>query len=172
MGKRLFVGNLPYKATEDELRAVFSEIGDVADVHIVLDRETGRPRGFAFVSYTTDENAAKAAATLNGRDFGGRPLAVSEARDRGAPPPRSGSGPPRGGPRPAGGAPRPPRPGGPPQEMPPMEEYKETAARPRMKKRKQGGGDSEGRRDLRRRFEEEEERGGSGSWRQWLDDDD
>lgn len=87
MGKRLFVGNLPFSATENDLRALFSQHGNVTDVHIVLDRESGRSRGFAFVSYGTDEEAAKATDALNGKPMGGRPLVVKDARDRGAPAP-------------------------------------------------------------------------------------
>lgn len=119
MGKRLFVGNLPFSTTADELRSLFSQHGTVTDVHIVMDRETARPRGFAFVSFETDEQAARATDVLNGRPLGGRPLVVKDARDRGAPAP-PGERPPRPAgdrpPRPAGDRPpfgdRPPRPGG------------------------------------------------------------
>ncbi len=83
MGKRLYVGNLPYSATEADLRDAFAATGhDVAEVKVVLDRETGRPRGFAFVEMATDEGARAAMETLNGKDLQGRAIAVSEARER------------------------------------------------------------------------------------------
>ena len=83
MAKRLYVGNLAYSVTEADLREVFTETGTVADVKVVLDRESGRPRGFAFVEMSTDEEAAKAMGTLNGREIQGRAISVSEARERG-----------------------------------------------------------------------------------------
>ena len=83
MGKRLYVGNIPYQTTEAQLRTLFEQDGaQVSDVKIVLDRETGRPRGFAFVELSTDAQAATAVEQLNGKPFGGRPLTVSEARER------------------------------------------------------------------------------------------
>ena len=83
MGKRLYVGNIPYQTTEAQLRALFEEGGgQVQEVKIVIDRETGRPRGFAFVELSTDEQAEAAVNALNGKSFGGRPLTVSEARER------------------------------------------------------------------------------------------
>ncbi len=82
MGKRLYVGNLSYSVTEADLRDVFAESGQVAEVKVVLDRETGRPRGFAFVEMETDAEASKAVETLNGRDVQGRAINVSEARER------------------------------------------------------------------------------------------
>jgi RNA recognition motif-containing protein len=84
MAKRLYVGNLAYSVTEADLREVFTEAGTVADVKVVLDRESGRPRGFAFVEMSTDDEAAKAMQTLNGREIQGRAISVSEARERGA----------------------------------------------------------------------------------------
>jgi RNA recognition motif-containing protein len=84
MAKRLYVGNLAYSVTEADLREVFTETGTVADVKVVLDRESGRPRGFAFVEMSTDDEAAKAMQTLNGREIQGRAISVSEARERGA----------------------------------------------------------------------------------------
>jgi RNA recognition motif-containing protein len=90
MGKRLYVGNLSYNATEAELREVFAEGGKgVTEVNIVLDRDTGRPRGFAFVEMATDQEAAQAVETLNGRELQGRAISVSEARERAA---RGGGG--------------------------------------------------------------------------------
>ena len=83
MGKRLYVGNLPYQATEAELRVLFERDGGTVDeVTIVMDRDTGRPRGFAFVEMASDSQAVAAVESLNGKDFGGRPLTVSEARAR------------------------------------------------------------------------------------------
>jgi len=83
MGKRLYVGNIPYQTSEADLRALFEEGGgQVQEVKIVTDRETGRPRGFAFVELASDAEAEAAVGVLNGKDFGGRPLTVSEARDR------------------------------------------------------------------------------------------
>jgi cold-inducible RNA-binding protein len=83
MAKRLYVGNIPYQTTEAQLRTLFEQDGgEVSEVKIVMDRDTGRPRGFAFVEMTTDAQAAAAVETLNGKDFGGRPLTVSEARAR------------------------------------------------------------------------------------------
>jgi RNA recognition motif-containing protein len=90
MGTRLYVGNLSYNVTEPELNEVFGENGrNVKEVKVVLDRDTGRPRGFAFVEMTTDAEAAQAIETLNGREIQGRPINVSEARERA---PRSGGG--------------------------------------------------------------------------------
>lgn len=83
MSKRLYVGNLPYQAEEAQLRALFEQDDrQVEEVKIVTDRETGRPRGFAFVEMATDAQAQAAVAALNGKPFGGRPLTVSEARER------------------------------------------------------------------------------------------
>jgi cold-inducible RNA-binding protein len=83
MGKRLYVGNLSYSITEADLRDAFAASGhDVAEVKLVLDRDTGRPRGFAFVEMATDAGALKAIEALNGKDLQGRTIAVSEARER------------------------------------------------------------------------------------------
>jgi RNA recognition motif-containing protein len=98
---RLFVGNLPYQATEDDLRTHFAQVGNPTQIVRPLDRETGRARGFAFVEYAERKEAEEAIKKFDGQLFMGRPLAVSEARareDRG----------PGGPPRPGGGyAPRP-----------------------------------------------------------------
>ncbi len=94
MAKRLYVGNLPYRATEMDLRDVFGEIGAVTDAKIVMDRDTGRPRGFGFVEMSTDEEAQRAIEALNGRDFDGRPMNVKEAQERAG---GGGGGGPRGG---------------------------------------------------------------------------
>jgi RNA recognition motif-containing protein len=83
MGKRLYVGNIPYQTSEAQLRTLFEqEGGQVEEVKIVTDRETGRPRGFAFVEMATDAQAEAAVGSLHGQSFGGRPLTVSEARER------------------------------------------------------------------------------------------
>jgi RNA recognition motif-containing protein len=82
MGKRLYVGNLSYGVTEAELREVFAEAGEVVDVKVVLDRDTGRPRGFAFVELSSDGEATRAIETMNGRELQGRAMNVSEARER------------------------------------------------------------------------------------------
>ena len=115
MGKRLYVGNLPYDATEAALLEVFGQDGrKVEKVHIVLDRETGRPRGFAFVEMATDEQARAAMQALDGKDFRGRMMRINEAEDRRPGGPRPGG--PGGAPRPAGGFGGPsrgPGPGGP-----------------------------------------------------------
>lgn len=90
MNNRLYVGNLSYDVTTDALRACFAECGDVTDTHLVKDRETGRARGFAFVTMTTDAEATHAVAQLNGAMFEGRPLRVNVAEQR--PPARGGFG--------------------------------------------------------------------------------
>ncbi len=82
MGNRLYVGNLSYQTTEDSFRVAFSAFGDVVDVHIPTDRETGQPRGFAFVTMGNDEQAAKAIAEMNGAMLDGRALRVNEAEER------------------------------------------------------------------------------------------
>src|SRR5215831_6729375 len=90
MGTRLYVGNLSYNVTEPELRDVFAEGGrNVVEVKIVMDRDTGRPRGFAFVEMGSDDGANGAISSLSGREIQGRPINVSEARARA---PRSGGG--------------------------------------------------------------------------------
>jgi RNA recognition motif-containing protein len=98
---RLFVGNLPYQATEDDLRTHFSQVGQPTQIVRPLDRETGRARGFAFVEYGERAMAEEAIKKFDGQLFMGRPLAVSEARareDRGpGGPPRSGGYAPRPG---------------------------------------------------------------------------
>ncbi len=86
--KKLFVGNLSYSATEDEIRELFAQYGEPISVKLITDRETGRPRGFGFVEME-DAEADAAVAGLNGTDVGGRSLRVDEARER---PPRQGGG--------------------------------------------------------------------------------
>lgn len=79
--KSIYVGNLPYTATEEELRDLFSDFGNVHEVRIMSDRETGRPRGFAFVRMQ-DQEADAAIRGLNGKDMGGRALRINEAEER------------------------------------------------------------------------------------------
>ena len=102
MGRKLYVGNLNYRTTEDELRDAFGADGrEVAEVAIILDRETGRPRGFGFVTMGSDEDAQKAIEALDGQMVGGRTLKVNESQDRRGPP-RGRGGPGGRGPRPGG----------------------------------------------------------------------
>lgn len=82
MGKKLFVGNVPYNVTEDELKSAFAEAGEVASVAIITDKMTGRPRGFVFVEMATEEGAQKAIELMNGKEVGGRALNVNEAKPR------------------------------------------------------------------------------------------
>jgi RNA recognition motif-containing protein len=89
MGNRLYVGNLSFHATSDSVRSAFAELGEVTDVHVVTDRETGRSRGFAFVTMATDQQAQGAIASMNGALLDGRPLRVNEAEAR---PERGGGG--------------------------------------------------------------------------------
>jgi hypothetical protein len=88
MGNRLYVGNLSFNTSSDTLRAAFAECGDVTDVHIVTDRETGQPRGFGFVTMGSSQDAEKAMQKMNGLTLDGRQLRVNEAEER----PRSGGG--------------------------------------------------------------------------------
>jgi len=115
----LFVGNLAYSTTEADLRTYFGAVAPPSQVVLPVDRETGRPRGFAFVEFLDRAHAEQAIQRFNGQPYNGRPLAVSEARARED---RGPGGPPRpggysSGPRPAGGgfAPRPGGFGGPPR---------------------------------------------------------
>ena len=82
MGKRLYVGNLSFNATEADLRELLADSGTVTDAKLVMDRETGRPRGFGFVEMSTDAEASAAINNLNGREFQGRALTVNEAQER------------------------------------------------------------------------------------------
>ena len=91
MSNRLYVGNMSYTTTEAELRDLFAEAGTVAEVKVMLDRETGRPRGFAFVEMSSGVEAQAAIAQFNGRDVGGRSLKVNQAEERTAGSKRAGS---------------------------------------------------------------------------------
>ena len=83
MGTRLYVGNLPFDTDESRLRTLFQEGGrQVTEVKIITDRDTGRPRGFAFVEMGSEADAEAAVNALNGREFGGRTLTVNEAREQ------------------------------------------------------------------------------------------
>jgi RNA recognition motif-containing protein len=82
MSTRLYVGNLSFRTTSDELREVFSQAGEVENATVVEDRDTGRSRGFGFVEMATAEGAAAAIEQFNGKDLGGRNLTVNEARPR------------------------------------------------------------------------------------------
>ena len=88
MSVRLFVGNLPYDATEDEIKAHFSSVGNLSYVFVPVDRETGKKRGFAFVEFADEAQAQEAIRQFNNQPFRGRPLAVNEARARDASAPR------------------------------------------------------------------------------------
>ena len=90
MPKRIYVGNLPFSATAEEVREVFDQYGPVASVNLVTDRETGRPRGFGFVEMENDADADAAIDALDQTQMGGRSLKVNEARPRGPRPQRGG----------------------------------------------------------------------------------
>ena len=99
MAKRIFVGNLPFSATEDQLRGLFSAHGEVTSVNIITDKFTNRSRGFAFVEMSVDTAAVAAIAALNQYQLDGRALTVNEARERTEGGSRGFGGPGRGGPR-------------------------------------------------------------------------
>src|SRR6185503_5986009 len=89
MAKRIYVGNLPWAYGSPELEQLFKQYGDVAAAEVIMDRETGRSRGFGFVQMANDGDMGAAIDGLNGQDCGGRPLVVNEARER---TPRQGGG--------------------------------------------------------------------------------
>ena len=120
--KNLFVGNMSFQTTEGDLRALFEPFGQITRVHMAMDRETGRARGFAFVEMANDAEAVKAIAELDGKEFGGRNLKVNEAR-----PKTEGRGPGGpSGPRGSGG-----KGGGRGRERFSNEDYRESARQPR-----------------------------------------
>lgn len=82
MNSKLYVGNMSFKTTEADLRDAFGQFGSVTDVYIANDRETGRPRGFAFVTFSTDTESKLAAEKMNGTDLDGRALTVNEAKPK------------------------------------------------------------------------------------------
>jgi RNA recognition motif-containing protein len=92
MGNRLYVGNLSFSTSSDTLRDAFAAYGEVTDVHLVTDRQTGQPRGFGFVTMGTSQAAQAAIAGMNGSNLDGRALRVNEAEER-----QGGGGGPRGG---------------------------------------------------------------------------
>lgn len=92
MALKLYVGGLPYKTTEDDLRDAFSQAGTVTSATIIMDRMTGRSKGFGFVEMSTDAEAQAAIDMWNGKDFGGRTMTVNEARPLEARPPRRNDG--------------------------------------------------------------------------------
>jgi RNA recognition motif-containing protein len=100
MGRKVFVGNLSFDVTDDDLREAFSNVGSVVSSKVIADRETGRSRGFGFVEFSTDNEASAAIETWDGREMNGRALNVNEAQDKapkrsgggGQPPPRDGQG--------------------------------------------------------------------------------
>ncbi len=100
MGKKLYVGNLPYTTDDAELESQFSAFGKVESARVITDRDSGRSKGFGFVEMSSDEEANKAIESLNGTPMGGRNMTVSEARPQ---EPREGGGGGRGGPRGGGG---------------------------------------------------------------------
>ena len=93
MGSKVFVGNLDFNTSRDEVQSLFSQVGSIRDVFLPTDRDSGRPRGFAFVEFESEEDAQKAIERFNGYELSGRALRVNAAEDR----PRSGSGGARGG---------------------------------------------------------------------------
>jgi RNA recognition motif-containing protein len=89
MGKRLYVGNLPFSATDESLMQMFQQAGQVESARVITDRDTGRNKGFGFVEMSTEREAADAITKFNGTDFEGRTVTVNEARPM---PPREGGG--------------------------------------------------------------------------------
>ncbi|MBI4405945.1 MAG: RNA-binding protein, partial [Deltaproteobacteria bacterium] len=89
MGRKLYVGNLPFSATESTLSDLFSQVGTVESARLITDRDSGRSKGFGFVEMSTDDEAQKAISQLNGKEVEGRALTVNEARPQ---EPRSGGG--------------------------------------------------------------------------------
>ncbi|MFA6098235.1 MAG: RNA-binding protein [Patescibacteria group bacterium] len=92
MAKKLFVGSLSYSVTDDQLRDFFSQAGTVESANVIIDRVSGRSKGFGFVEMSTDEEAKTAIDTLNGKDFEGRSIIVNEARPMKERPPRGNFG--------------------------------------------------------------------------------
>jgi cold-inducible RNA-binding protein len=147
MAVRLFVGNLPYDTTEDEIRQHFSPAGNLSYVSIPLDRETGKKRGFAFVEFADAQQAQEAIRQFNNQPFKGRPLAVNEARAREAGRPPGGGG----GIRP----PFSPRPSGPPMRSPAPDFGDAGAADRDRPARKNFGPDAKPARSRAQRFKPE-----------------
>jgi RNA recognition motif-containing protein len=89
---KIYIGNMSYTTTEDELRQAFESYGEVLSVNIIMDRDSGRPKGFGFVEMASKDEATAAIEGLNGKEFGGRTLNVNEARPRPDRGPRGGGG--------------------------------------------------------------------------------
>jgi len=83
MSKKLYVGNLPYSSTEDELKEMFGKVGTVESVSIIMDKFSGKSKGFGFVEMASEDEASKAISELSGQEIGGRKIVVSEARTQG-----------------------------------------------------------------------------------------
>ena len=132
--KSLFVGNMSFQTSEAELRELFAPFGQVTRVHMAMDRETGRARGFAFIEMPNDAEAAAAMTALDGKEVGGRNLKVNEARPKGegGPPrgPRNFSGP-SGGRGPSGGGGGRGKGGGGGRDRFSNEDYRDSARQPR-----------------------------------------
>lgn len=92
MGKRIYVGNLPWSTTSTEMEGIFGEFGAVVSAEVISDRETGRSRGFGFVEMESEEGMQAAIQALNGKDMGGRPLTVNEAKEKTSRPMGGGGG--------------------------------------------------------------------------------
>jgi RNA recognition motif-containing protein len=82
VSKKIYVGNLPHSTSDEELQNLFASHGEVMSAQVIIDRDTGRSKGFGFVEMTSDDEAQSAINALNGQQFGGRPLTVNEARPR------------------------------------------------------------------------------------------
>ncbi len=92
MGNKLYVGNLPYSFSDSDMQQAFGQFGSVSSAKVMMDRDTGRSKGFGFVEMGSDAEAQAAIAGMNGQNMGGRDLVVNEARPMEARPPRSGGG--------------------------------------------------------------------------------
>ncbi len=92
MAKKLYVGGLPYSTTQDELQNAFAQAGTVSSATVIIDKMSGRSKGFGFVEFASDDEAEKAIEVWNGKDLGGRTLTVNEARPMEARPPRRDGG--------------------------------------------------------------------------------
>lgn len=92
MANKLYIGNLPYSTTGEELQQTFSQAGSVVEAVVMMDKMTGRSRGFGFVTMATDADAQKAVEMFNGKDMGGRAIVVNEARPKEDRAPRGGMG--------------------------------------------------------------------------------
>ena len=103
MSKKLFVGGLSWSTTQESLLRAFESYGEITEAKVITDRDTGKSRGFGFVTFVADDVAEKAMAEMNGKDLDGRAIRVNEANEKPADGPRGGGGGFRGGPRGGGG---------------------------------------------------------------------